>query len=130
MDCRRTKVRPTIRILADLVTKPLEFAATNIGEVFAVGARRRPLVEKNWDLELLADSLAQSARENDTVLHRRSFQRNERNDIGSAHSRVLTRMFGEVDDLLRRLHAGKRVVARLLYCRAKPDDGHVVRAVG
>src|SRR5258708_32188143 len=105
MDFRRTKVRPTIRILADLITKPLEFAATNIGEVFAVGARRRPLVEKNWDLEILAASLAQSARENDTVLHRRSFQRHERDDISWAHLRVHTCQFGEADGLLSRVHA-------------------------
>src|SRR5439155_972737 len=46
------------RILADLLPQSLELAAAYVGEVLAIGTRRRALVQENRNLQLPPDALA------------------------------------------------------------------------
>ena len=48
-------------------------------------------------LELAPDALAELAREGDAVLHRRALERDEGDDVGGAHARMLARVRVEVD---------------------------------
>ncbi len=47
-----TEVRPARGIRADLVTQSLEFTATHVGEVLALGPRGRALVEVDRNPQL------------------------------------------------------------------------------
>ena len=61
--CRRVntawaKVGDASRILADLLPQSLELAAAYVGEVLAIGTRRRALVQEDRNLQLPPDALA------------------------------------------------------------------------
>src|SRR5262245_44931006 len=88
-----------------LVANSLELAAADVGEVFARGGRRGALVQEHWNLELAADAFAERAREDDAVLHRRSLERDEGNDVGRAHARMFARVMIEIDLLASDAHA-------------------------
>ena len=103
----RPEVGRALRRRADVVANALELAATHVGEILAVGARGGALVEEDGDAELAPDALAELARERDAVLHRRALERDERDDVGGAHARVLARVRVEVDQPLRLADAGE-----------------------
>ena len=86
--CAGPKSGVRTRRRADLLADLLELAAPNVGEILAHGTRRRALVEEHGNAELLADALAERAREGDALLHRRALERNEGHDIGGAHARM------------------------------------------
>src|SRR5215213_3098401 len=89
MHRRWTEVRRALGRAADVVAQPLELAAPDVGEILAVGTRRGALVEEDRDAELAADALTELARERDAVLHRRSLERDEGDDVGRAHAGML-----------------------------------------
>src|SRR5207302_3103938 len=54
MDLRWSEVGKAIRICSDLVAQSLELSATNVGEILAIGSRRRSFIEEDRNLKLLA----------------------------------------------------------------------------
>ena len=91
------EVGGALGVLADLFLGELELAATDVGEVGALGGRGGALVEEDGDLEFAADALAQGAREDNAIFHRRPFERDEGADVGGADARVRAGVLVEVD---------------------------------
>src|SRR6185503_2694339 len=130
MNASGAKVGDAIRIGTNLIAQTLELTTAHVGEVLAIGTRRRPLVEKHRDLERAPDASAEGASEYDAILHGCSFQWNERNDVGGAHARVLARVLRQVDQLARLRDAGERRVHRPFDGDDEGDDGAIVREIG
>jgi len=126
----RAEIRSTIRRAGvHLVPNALELTAANIGQVLTIGTGRGALVQKDWNLELLAHALAERSGEDDAILHRRALERNERDDVRRAHPRMLAGVVIQVDVLPRRFDSGERRVHRVLDGNDKSDDGAVVRLI-
>ena len=81
----------------ELVAQSLELSPANVREIHARWARCRSLIEINGNLQLTANPLAKLLRENHAVFHRRTFERNERNDIRRADTRMLSLMLPQID---------------------------------
>src|SRR4051812_17626639 len=97
MDRSRSEIGKTIAVrLGHRVANALELTAANVGEILAIGTRRRALVEEDRNLELTADARGEGPGKSDAILHRRALERNERNDVGGAHPRVLAAVLRQV----------------------------------
>ena len=71
------------------VLQPLELRLADVGEPYAVGAGGRARVEVHRQRVALRDRVAEAARDQDALLHRRSGERHEWDDVHRADARVL-----------------------------------------
>ena len=129
MDRVRAEVGDAVGIGADLLLRLLELAASDVGEIHAVGARGRAFVEEDGDAEFLADACAEGAGEDDAVLHRRAFERDEGADVGGADARVFAGVVVQVDQLGGLGDPRERRAGRARDRRGEGDHGAVVRRV-
>ena len=104
-------------------------AAPDVGQIFPRWLRSRALVQVDRNLELAPYSLSKLAGEGDTVIHRRSLEWNERNDVGGADARMLSSVRTEVYSLGGGLDARERGFHRSIDGRYERDDRPVVRRV-
>jgi hypothetical protein len=107
----------------------LEADVAHVGQVPALGAQRRGLVEVDRDLELASDALAQRVRGAHALLHRRALERHERHDVGRADARVLALVLRQVDQLLGLGDGAERGLAALARRADEGHDGAVVARV-
>src|SRR5512141_2304313 len=101
MNCIRSKVGLALGISPDLVAQSLELPASHVGEILPRITRCRALVEIDRDAQLLSYALAELFGERDAVFHRRIFERNEWNDVGSSDPGMLTGVLPQIDALGR-----------------------------
>jgi len=127
---RRTEVGRALWRLPDLGANAFELAAAHVGEVLAVGARRGALVEEDGDAELAPHALAERAREGDAVLHRCAFERDEGDDVGGAHARMLAGVGGEIYVRSGGRNAREGRIGDRVDRRDEGDDAAVVTRVG
>ena len=91
------EVGNAVGIDADFVAGFLEFAAPNVGEVRAVGSRRRAFIQKHGNAKFGSYACAERFREGDALIHRGVAERDEGADVGSANARVLACVRGQVE---------------------------------
>ena len=82
----RTKIGEAVRVRADLSLQALVFPAADVGQVDPVGTRGRFLVEIDRDAQLIADALAELARQRHARRHVHIAQRHERHHVGGPHA--------------------------------------------
>jgi hypothetical protein len=92
-------VRRAVRFGRDRVADLLELAAAQVGEVHMVGSHGGTFVEVDRNAQLAPDAVRGGSGERGGVLHRQSPNRDERHDVGGAHSRMRARMARQVDPL-------------------------------
>ena len=129
MDFVGAEVGNAIRVRADFGARAFEFAAADVGEIFAIWTRRRFFVEENRDPEFAADFRAEFAGEGDTIVHRRAVERNEGADVGGTDARVLSGVRGEVDRVAGLCDPRKRRGYGGRDRRDEGDDGAIVARI-
>ncbi len=72
------------------IATALELTAADIGEIHARWTSGRALVEIDGNPELSSHSLSKAPGDRDTLVHGRILERNKRNDVGGANSRMLS----------------------------------------
>src|SRR5450755_4688741 len=88
----------TIVIAFQVFAQAFELTTTNVFKIYTVWPRGRSLIEKYRDAVAFPDFVADSPGECDAVVERNSFDRNERNHIGRANSRMSALVDGQVDE--------------------------------
>ena len=84
--------------LEELLGHAFELSLADVGEVHAVGRRGGIFVEEARDFKLFPDAFAEALRHLDALFDRHVDCRDERDDVGGAHARVLAVVLRHVYD--------------------------------
>src|SRR4029078_2621008 len=122
----RAKIRIALCVCPELIAQAFELAPSHIREISARVSGCRALVEIDRYVELFADSLAQLFCESDAVVHRRVFERHERNHIGRADPRMSALMHAQIDSLRSDADAFERSLNRMLERNDERDHRAIV----
>ena len=116
--------------IAKKIGKAVRFSNGGLRYVKGMGVPvRGRFVEVHGNLVALPDLLTGAAGDRDTILDGHAFDRNERDDIGSAESRVRARVLGEVDQLGGLTNAPNRSFGNVNRIADQGDDAAVVISV-
>ena len=109
-----------------------EFVRQRLVLPFADRGKRAPLrpargvfVKIDGDAELIADALAESMRERDTIGHRDAGDRHERTNVGRAVAGMRARVRRHIDDLRGALDRAKRRFLDRVRSADKSHDGAI-----
>src|SRR5215469_3637173 len=99
MQLRPANIWPPRNILADSVAQSLKLASTNILKLNPVRPRSSRAVEIHWNSVPPPDKQTSLPRQHSAVSQRSSADRNKRNHVSSADSRMNPTLLGKVDQL-------------------------------
>src|SRR5262249_33123534 len=129
VNTRLAEIRVTCFARGDLVSNSLELPFAHRSKVLAFRSRRCLFVEINRYAEFAPQPLAAVASQDNTILHRNTGNRYERNHIRRTHSRMLACMFVQLDQSRSSLRARDRRANNSIGRSDKRDHGAVVIGV-